>query len=823
MTDSRKVLKVFLASPGDLAEERRATKTVVDEFNAQYADVFGYQVELVGWEDTVSRFGRPQEIINRELERCELFIGLMWKKWGTPPDDTGTYSSGFEEEFETSVSRRQREGRPEISLLFKVVDPEFLRDPGDDLKKVLAFKEKLIAEKRILFENFSDIREFEKKIQRCISEYVVGLWSRDAEELSIQNQAPKNSGEKQQAAEKDSVASETPLSIEGARFLRDFISKTERAPEKEPITALEIARFRLLANIVGKQGNDERSLGVHDANILFAEGGSLAFGHRELSGLLTSGLEHYSHENAPLWRWVKAVGGFSHKILPIYSIFRASAEKKVGALTAMRLICEPLPTDENRRLYLDSWFDEKRENSVKIAALNYLGDCGIAADIPALSQELEKSNYQTASAAADAIIRINLRDSREKAILSLYELQPTSISPKVLAALFDNEAALSTETLINGVSHRNSDVRRIVVELLCKRRALPVEMAEQLLTDSDAKVRYGVLKSLVENGRKFSDKEVKEILVKQVQNKGQGLLSAVASDSAGETCLSYFQLQRLRSLSDKELEAAEAESSIFNQDPYFILAERHFKYRGEKLRKDVDDQFKEVFSRALLKMAKQFGEQTDLINEIRPFEDYIRKNFTRKGLDVICLKSELCDLGRVRLALKSGFVDYSSADVEYLRRFGEWEDIPLIIESVNRPYSGHHNSLLSTSDEPKYRVAARAICALGRSRLSEVLAMPAPSALLSQLIVTIPDKVFGNLSEKSINLLLQSEDDTVRKSAALKCVRAFPKRRVAKLLADYVSGGQFRYYNVIHWLDFGVSTPRDRALLAAERVLNKDW
>ena len=160
MADSRKIVKVFLASPGDLADERRAAKTVVDEDNSLTADEFGYQVELVGWEDTVSVYGRPQATINRDLERCELFLGLMWKKWGTPPDVSGPYSSGFEEEFETSVQRRLSDGRPEISLLFKEIDPAFLVDPGEDLKKVLAFKERLVAEKRILFEGFADIRDF---------------------------------------------------------------------------------------------------------------------------------------------------------------------------------------------------------------------------------------------------------------------------------------------------------------------------------------------------------------------------------------------------------------------------------------------------------------------------------------------------------------------------------------------------------------------------------------------------------------------------------------------------------------------------------------
>ena len=160
MTDARKIIRVFLGSPGDLGEERRLAKGITDEFNQLWADELGYQVELVGWEDTVTQFGRPQATINQDLERCELFVGIMWKRWGTPPDHSGPYTSGFEEEFRTSIERRSRHGRPEISLFFKRIEPEFLSDPGVDLQKVLAFKRKLVDEKHLLFEEFADAREF---------------------------------------------------------------------------------------------------------------------------------------------------------------------------------------------------------------------------------------------------------------------------------------------------------------------------------------------------------------------------------------------------------------------------------------------------------------------------------------------------------------------------------------------------------------------------------------------------------------------------------------------------------------------------------------
>jgi hypothetical protein len=51
VSDQWKVIRVFLASPGDLDEERRAAKETVDEINKTWFESLGYHVELMGWED----------------------------------------------------------------------------------------------------------------------------------------------------------------------------------------------------------------------------------------------------------------------------------------------------------------------------------------------------------------------------------------------------------------------------------------------------------------------------------------------------------------------------------------------------------------------------------------------------------------------------------------------------------------------------------------------------------------------------------------------------------------------------------------------------
>jgi hypothetical protein len=507
MAEVRKIIKVFLASPGDLKEERKAAKVVVDEFNSEWSAEIGYQVELVGWELTVSEFARPQAVINRDLKGCELFVGMMWKHWGT---STGAYTSGFEEEFEESVKRHELEGRPEISMFFKEIESEFLRDPGDSLKRVMAFKEKLIAGHKILFQTFESTRDFESKFRRSVTAYVQKLRKQDAEDRTDQRQAAQATGSDQTPTSEESTGS--PFSSEGAAFLRDFITRTEGNLTESPLTTSEIARFRLLSTIVSAGGNDQRSLGVHDVNILFATNTLTSFGDRELSGLLVSGLEHYRFETVPLWHWYAKRNGFRRGLLSVYAVTEPSAEVQIGALQAMRLISEPLAGISNvpRSHFIERWLKKDTPSGVKTAALGYLGDLGRPADLDLIKAELDNRDSNTTSAAIDAIVRIKLRDSRELALVALNELQPTNVSQDILHTLFENSAALETATLLEAIVHKDANVRLRSFEILANHNSLTEATAQRLLDDSSAKVRLEALKRLVQIGRHFSIDDAKK-------------------------------------------------------------------------------------------------------------------------------------------------------------------------------------------------------------------------------------------------------------------------------------------------------------------------
>lgn len=572
--------------------------------------------------------------------------------------------------------------------------------------------------------------------------------------------------------------------------------------------------MRLLATAVSEQGNDETTIGPHDSNLLFTHRSSLDLDSREKTALIRSGLEHFKSENVPLWHWYSETDGFERKMFSVYSIYPRARFLHANALRAMELIEEQISPLEDRDFFVRRWLDKGAPSDRKSAALSYLSVCGLPEDLPTIKEEFERGDYQTRSAALDAIVRINLRQGREQAIRALYELQPESVDKQLLAGVFDKHGVLDDKILIEGTNHRSALVRQLTASILSKRNRLATSDAERLMSDADEGVRLIALSSLARSGRTFSEEQARAALVRQ---RTGGLLGL----DSGERQFESFRETMLAAKTDTELEALAASASVFDRSAKLALLKRHFPKRQDELCGLIDNQFKEEFSDALASMVSRYGEESQLVKDTRGLEEFVRKGFTRKALDIICNVGAPEHLGHVRNVLESNFVDYSPSDVSYLRKHGEWQDIALIIAAMDRPETGV--SLLSSESSKKYRLAAKAIYAIGKERLPELLRYDMSKQLLARLIVEVPDRSFRLLSDELLKELLLDADDSVRKACALKAVRTLAKRRIHRILDGYLAGEDQRYYNVVHWLDLGISAPSDVVKRASCKALSKEW
>lgn len=807
MADIRKHVRVFLASPGDLAEERRLAKSAVDEFNNLFSESFGYQVDLVGWEDTVSVFGRPQAIINSDLAKCELFVGAVWKKWGTPPNVEGPYTSGFEEEFRTSLERRNGSGSPEMSLFFKDISEELLRDPGEQLRKVIAFKQELIDGKYLLFETFSEPRAFERKFFRCIAQYVKRIADEENGRTSNEVQASKG-GSPDSVSKK---AAYQPLLSQGAvTFARRFLDFCEEGRDTEVMDA-DIARFRLLATLIKKVNNDVQYLGVHDANILYSSQGDHTLDNLERFGLLLTGLANFSNENTPVWRWIASFDSYDDVLTHLSCSDEASVQS--GALEAMRFLECQIPSEANRLGIVALWLGEKRASGAKIAAIKYLSVCGLKADVELLRAEFDLNNVQTAYAAAEAIVRISLQDGRSSAISALYGLRPISMSKDLVEVLFGVEPeALSDELIIAGAEQPSEEVRFAVVSVGFSRKLFTLEQCEELLKDDSSRIRFLAIDYLLDNGRALSESEISEIFTRP--GHASGLLGGETRDYADE-------VKRLvvRKCSDEELEEKAKKESAFRYDANIALVERRFKERGDELRKWVDDGFRGVFSKGLESLSKSFPGDQRFLSDVRSLEAHITKTNMRLALDAIYRVSNRCDLNLVRRALSRKSIKPSSDDFEFLGKHGDWSDVKLVLE-LAREIAGV-GSLLISPRSGEGKAAANCLFRLGRHRSYELLFLDMADSIRVDLALLIPNSLLVEFSDDQLLSLLHIESDSFRRIMAIKSVIALPKHRATSILHAYIGGNSFRFYNVVFWLDLGTSFSRRVAIRAARVALQR--
>jgi hypothetical protein len=170
MAKTEQILSIFLASPGDVGAERNSVNAFVNEWNDLWSDEIGVHLRLVRWETHAYPAGGAdgQDVINAQIgEEYDVFLGIMWKRFGTP---TGRAASGTVEEFERALARNRASGSPELMFYFKKAE----LDPGVDAEQLLAVREfrGKLANDGLLYWEFLSHEQFDQLVRVHLTRHV---------------------------------------------------------------------------------------------------------------------------------------------------------------------------------------------------------------------------------------------------------------------------------------------------------------------------------------------------------------------------------------------------------------------------------------------------------------------------------------------------------------------------------------------------------------------------------------------------------------------------------------------------------------------------
>jgi hypothetical protein len=163
-------LRILVASPGDVERERDHVSAVAEELNRGVAAQAGFYVEAVRWETHVRPdMGRPEQIILDQIGAFDIFVGIMWQRFGTP---TGIADSGTEEEFEFAMTSWQNTGRPRLLWYFSraPIDPPASVEAAEQLLKVAQFRKRVSA--MGLTGTYSSDADFKEKFREHLQQIV---------------------------------------------------------------------------------------------------------------------------------------------------------------------------------------------------------------------------------------------------------------------------------------------------------------------------------------------------------------------------------------------------------------------------------------------------------------------------------------------------------------------------------------------------------------------------------------------------------------------------------------------------------------------------
>ncbi len=769
-----------MASPGDVGNERDIAVEVVNRLNKSIGTRLGWHIDLNRWEDQRPGYGRPQSILNPAVDACDLFIGLLWERWGQP---TGTYGSGFQEEFERAVARRQSTGEPEIWLVFKKPRSDKLEDPGSELNKVLQFRDDQMSRREVLFREIENAEDWKANLYNWLFEHIFDSMTLVEASQEPPTEAPPTV-QTPEPAPADIGGQRTPdipqQLVELSTKLSNVISSADlefSRSHTSPLDDFDLARLYLLIDTWMTRLYTAEFLGTHQINLLYKHRDRLEPTSMEAFQLLRT-LLHDPADVIPGWFWFRK--SFPDGPLTALIFFASedpNIQLRIRALKMLTSAHIELPKEQWRSL---PFGDES--DLVSAEAFKYLGEMGDESALAVIDQFAHGRDSFVSLAIREAKLRLLSRLDPNQAFLELLS-DDQRVSSDLIDMFGELAQALSDENLIKGTEKSAKNIRQFSVKELTRRRHLTLEVAERLRDDPSVEVRQLAVQQIVNT---VGETEIRKLRESAKPDAWPLLSGFAALDVDGIEFEFYRTIEAAKLLNKIGWLAADGPVA------YKVLAADHFDILSDVIRTDLQNGFKRVRDQLLAEVRSESGSEaaerfSQSLSE--KVDDFISSQFTEAALYGLARHPQPSDAEIARKYLDDKNRKIQLAAAEIISKVGAEQDVQSLLDISRGAWGG--------LEELGPKTAIR----LSRNPESLAIKLARSGNDIERKIALrwLNDKDTTEIRIYFRGLL--DDEDEPRRAVALHYLSARLNEEELKQLLDESLTKQSYYYNVVAWLD----------------------
>jgi len=788
----RRVLTIFLAAPSDLSEERQRTREAVDRLCKVIGSRLGWHIDLLGWEDTLPGYARPQSLINQDVDRCDLFIGILWRRWG---QSTGKYDSGFFEEFTLARDRYKTTKKPDIWLFFKSVDPDSLKDPGEQLKKVIRFRKDRIRRKELLFREFSDTTSWSDLIYDCLSEYILDIANKESQAESKAHLSIAEHSTESTFVSK--LPEETVHYPEETVALFDNIAGALKSDTFGELDFWSSLRLLLQSSSWFSDRNPWKLFFNHEINYVYTHRNDWTLSDEEWLFLVRSFVADDKNLR-PGWFWLGKDG--EERVDLVLNRFAEtdteySVRKSSFSLLAGTKYKPPLDLIKKGLAASDE--------DIILNAIRLLRDTENA-DYIDLLEPLIKNNESRVQNHA-IITRIELIYPKDpNAAFNELITSGTDVPPLIYKTLEFMDLKVDTSSLINALGHGSTSVRRFSAQYLRKAKLLKSDAANNMLADTDAIVRKEGILALIELGANYDLNFVDE-LFRSVRQPQTGWLTTEVNPKDIYPLL-------LKNSEPSELLASLDFFTGHGGDYYRFLAIEHFEIIEPRIRSDLDDKFEQLITDSATRMRQDYGDRAQSLidgwdQELIDFQKAVFITAALTGLAKNGTKDDIKYAHKYLGNTRHNFADYSSISI--IAKYGDNSDVEELVQLA---------STIFNEEIIKHAILAALDLSSDNVELVKKLItndkLPIAKIAMQHIINYEPD-VKINLAKDS----LYSDRDQLRLIGVAVLINVLNEASLKELLNEYLKSPKY-YYNVVSWFDKYLYAPDRYKTYFKEQISN---